>query len=1129
MKKTISTLLLCFLSCWAIAQAPHHQRVQVPAKTLDYINRAADGDHLALEGGHLALDGHVMPYPFFQSHEVLYLYRLSQLRHQTIWKADSVIFDEDWKAGNEKNNGSATARTIAPSELVGGRHTTNTYWFQLPELPESKTGFERFFCLRPVELTLIGWPETTIYVNGESRAALPRQHFYWSLNQILDQQGPQQICMKSFGVYDMPRGYKEISVVERNPELDELYWYTRVLIEAVSIMYPEEKGYQEMRDLADHIMAAIDLDLAGTVGFNKKVTASLKTIKASFEKIEKMADHQSTLYMLVHGHLDSAWRWTLGHTDDKIERLVLNNLYLMDRYPEYKYVFTTPYHYERLKEFHPHLYERVLEKIQQGQWTAKGSTYVETDMNMPGGESIVRQFLYGLDYYKHALKTKEFALFLPDTFGYPPYLPQIANSFGLDHLVAMRVDVPQLDHTIFNYKGIDGSKILVNGLSTPAWEYPFVDAIHGHHIQNPDSYTTYNAPDPGPRRARGTWERFKDQDITDKQLMLIGWGDGGGGGTEDQLELMRLGKSLPSFPKIEWTNMNDYIDLQLAKKDEFPTYDRRLLDRPFIQRTFLMANGIKMNNRAAEQRLREAEALGTWATQYGYEYPAEALKATWKKLLVMHFHDIITGMAVPEVLMEANVTIQEVEAAARKHRDAALTVIKANIQAEEDGLLLFNPSAVNKKGLVKLNAPKVAGKFHLVDEDFLELPFEKDQEQLLVAIDDFAPMSFKKIYVRKGKSTIKSAPLTAKNRTLENDLVKVSFNEQGEIISYFDKQAQRELVPAGKVQNRLLEVVHPGTTMAKVKNDGSITDPKQVAQTITAKAKFSQYKQNSLMASLTIERQVAASSIKQRVVLHKDDKQLTFETDMDWNEEQHLEVDFPMDFATKVANHGIQWGSMEVTRSSYADYDTLEKPTCAHQWADISDEGYGMAVLDNTRYGYNMKEGGIRLVLSYGQHKHGYSELKNVAWGKKESGEYGGEKFKYALLPHEGNHISGRVIQKAKQFNTEIITESLNKQNGTANESFLTGMPENIMLQTIKKAENGKDWIVRLYETEQKHTSCKLVIEGQAAAKVFSANMNEGIGEPITVNDSAIGLSFRPFEIKTLIIKPSQKQLVQGK
>ncbi len=269
-----------------VAHYSFAQKIEIPKTTLEYIQRAADGDHLALEGGHLALDGHVMPYPFFEAHETLYLYRLGQLRHQVIWKADSMYYKPDWDDHNPlKTSHTSQGTKISVNKLNGGRHTRESYWLELPPLPKSKTGYERFFTLKPIEMTLPGWPETTIYVNGKSKAALMRQHFYWSLDQLLDDTKPNAICLKSFGIYDQKRGYKDVSVVERDPQIDELYWYMRVLIEAKSILKEDDKGFVEIKTLSDEIMSTLDLDIAETSLFKDQIFNYLPIIRTKNSKI----------------------------------------------------------------------------------------------------------------------------------------------------------------------------------------------------------------------------------------------------------------------------------------------------------------------------------------------------------------------------------------------------------------------------------------------------------------------------------------------------------------------------------------------------------------------------------------------------------------------------------------------------------------------------------------------------------------------------------------------------------------------------------------------------------------------------------------------------------------------------
>ncbi|ANQ48568.1 alpha-mannosidase [Flammeovirga sp. MY04] len=1106
MKRSIIAISLCFFATILAGQTIPNK---ISSETLKYIEAAAEGDHLALEGGHMALDGHVMPYPFFKSHEVLYLYRLSQLRHNVIWKADSVYYQEDWKEGNELiKAGKEGQQKVPASYMSGDRHSTHSYWLDIPKLPE-KNEKERFFCLKPMEMSLVGWPETTIYINGKAKASLLRQHFYWSLDQLMTGDKVESVCLKSFGVFDKPRGYREISIVERNKEIDQLYWYLRVLVEAASILKEEDNGYTEIRQLADEVMAEIDLDISGTVLFDLQLKKYLPQLEEKFQKIVALADNQVTLYMLMHGHLDSAWRWTLAQTDDKIQRLVMNNLYLMDRYPEYKYMFTMPYHYERLKELYPELYARVLDKIEEGQWLANGATYAEPDVNLPGGESIIRNFLYGLTIFREELGMKNPVLFLPDTFGYPPFLPQVAQGFGINHLIAMRVNTPKIDHSIYRWKGIDGSEILVNALTTPAWEYPFISAVHGNRVPTPELITTYNAPDPGPRRLVGTWERFKDADATNKQLLLIGWGDGGGGGTEDQLELARLVKDLPSIPKVEWSNMYDYIQEHVKIKDNFAEYNERILPRRWIQRTFMMANGIKMQNRKAEQLLRETEALSAWASQSGYTYPKEELTTIWKELLLYHFHDIITGMAVPEVMIKTNESLKRINEQVLSLRTKAWDHLEQQIAMEHDGLLVFNSSGIPQSGVMTLGYNGEA-KWKLVDENNNEVNYEVlTKGQIALNLPEIPAMSYAKLYWVNGEkpSTIKKELLASK-RVLENTLVKVKFNEFGEITSYYDKELKKEVVPDGKVQNQMLAQPHEVEKGPKV---------------ILTKATFKNYKKGALSSSLELNRSYENSGIQQIISLKKGSKLLTFDTKLDWNERDRLEVDFPLSIKNDSANHGIQFGYMPVSRGKLLATDSLEIPTCVHQWADVSDNDYGFAMIDNTRYGYNLKEGGIRLVMSYGQRKHDYSELKNVGWGQDASGDLGGEHFSYAVLPHQGNLTEGKVIQTAKAFNTELLIKPLEKQKGEGMiNSFLSGLPDNIVLQTIKQSEEGKDIVLRLYETNKKETNCQLKIIGQKSMDMFASTMDEGERSAIEVKENTCSLTFAPFEIKTIILSPQE-------
>ena len=1089
---------------WALPGEQGGKYKPVPAETLDYIKRAADGDHLALEGGHLALDGHVMPYPYFQAHEILFLERLGKLRHETIWRAKQVKREDRWSPEFPDAEISPSEFQQDPSTLVGGRHSQHTYWFDVPALPPSEKNRERFFTLKPMDMSVPGWPETTIYVNGEAKAALQRKHFYWSADSMLDLTQKNRITLKSFGVFDQPRGYREIAIVERNPDADEVYWRMRVLIEATSILAEDSVEYEAVRKLTDEVLGAVNLEVAGSELLDQQLAAAAKRLQQGYETLAQMAEPSETLKVLMHGHLDSAWRWTFDHTDEKIQRLALNNLYLMERFPEYQYVFTTPYHYERMQSLYPDLFGRVRAKIAEGQWIANGSTYVENDMNLPGGESVVRQFLYGLDFYENQLGVKDNALFLPDTFGYPTFLPQVARNFGLDHLIGMRTNTPEIDSSIYRWRGLDGSEILVNSLTTPAWEYPFHDPIHNYRFKDGSLITTYNAPDAAPRRLAGTWEQFKNKQATDNQLLLVGWGDGGAGGSEDQVEVIRRVGQLPGFPAVEWTNLHDYIAGQQQHWDNFPLYDDRILPQSWIQRTFMMANGIKMANRAVEQRLSEAEALSALAAVEGLEYPAAELKQAWKQLLVNHFHDVITGMAVPEVLEAANNQLRTLEAQVTQLRDTAFSHLQQQLAVSGEGLLIYNGAPAAQQGLVSLGI-REARKSALVTADGIAVPVVSGHGgELFAQLPPLPAGQFQLLYWSDDAS-LEAPSLSAEDRTLENALVKVVFNKRGQIISYWDKEQQRELVPEGKQWNSLLKVAHED----------------QSATPVSARARFSGYFSNALQAGVTIRFSAGTSELEQRVWLGKDDRQLNFDSTLSWRERDRLEVDFPLAINSRDAHHGIQFGYLDIERSRHSENAELTEPTSAFEWADVSESGYGIALIDRTRYGYNLKEGGIRLNLSFGQRKHDYPELENVEWGTEASGDAGGEQFSYAIYPHLGDLHEAQVVQRAKAYNQPLVVADVaGDQTGVAPLQMgllRKALPSNILISSAKLAEDGSGIILRLYETENKRSNVALELDTRVAA-VAQVNMKEEIGsaKALTLDNGRTQIDFRPFEIKTL-------------
>ncbi|AFV00440.1 alpha-mannosidase [Simiduia agarivorans] len=1061
--------------------------------TRDYIARAAAGDHLALEGGHMALDGHVMPYMYFQAHEILFLDRLGKLRHRTVWATDAVSRVDHWQDAFIKDGLPKDAVMAAPGELVGGRHSQIGYEFILPALPESQTGWERFFTLKPMDMSVPGWPETTIYVDGIARAALQRKHFYWALDKLGDSTRPQRITLKSFGVFDQPRGYREVAVVERDPLADDVYWKLRVLIEASTILNDDSVPGRQIRALIDKAIAAVNLEVPHTPVYRQQLQAANQLLAEGFTALAKLPQNNERLRVMLHGHLDSAWRWTLDHTDDKLLRLALNNLYLMDRFPEYRYIFTTPFHYERIQALYPDVFERIKTKINAGQWIANGSTYVETDLNLPGGESVVRQFLYGLDYYRNTLGVKDNALFLPDTFGYPQYFPQIAQDFGLDSLVAMRANTPEIDSTLYRWRGLDGSELLVNSLSTPAWEYPYEEVIHGRSYDEGHWITTYNAPDAGPRRLAGTWAQFKNKAETDQQLLLVGWGDGGAGGTEDHVELIRRVTDLPGFPRVQWTNMYDYLEQQNRQREQFPLFDGRILARPWIQRTFMQASGIKQANRRAEQRLQEAEALASYASLSGFEYPQSEFKQIWKSLLLQHFHDIVTGMAVPEVLERAARDLADIEQRAAIIRDQALAHILREADLADAGLVVYNPAATVASGVVNLGKVDLAG-VRLLDASGNVLAHERDAVgNLWVDLPDLAPQTFTHLrWGDKPEVSASSGELSVRKGVLENALVRVTFNQNGQISSYFDKVEQRELVPVGKVWNQFMRIPHQTG----------------VAEPFSARAKIDQEFTGHLRAGMRLNWRKGKSRVVQQVWLAAHSRQLQFDTHIDWQEDHRLAVEFPLNINSREAHYGMPFGFASLSRGDYDRHAAVVSPIAVHEWADVSEGGYGVALLDRTRYAYNLKSGGLRLNLAWGQHKHEYQEMHHLHWSESGSGDAGGMQMSYALLPHQGDLLRGGVIEKAKTFNHSLLVAANAAGRGLGRglpAPMIKDLPANVAFPSIKRTEAGDAIALRLYETGNQRTRWSPPAGARSAT----------LAETPSVENPAL---FTPFEIKTLIV-----------
>src|SRR5579859_815854 len=382
-----------------------------------------------------------------------------------------------------------------------------------------------------------------------------------------------------------------------------------------------------------------------------------------------------------HAHLDLAWQWPYWRTRQKITHTVSTVLNLMERYPNYHYSQSQPQALQWVKEDHPELYARLQERAAEGRFEPVGAMWVEADCNLTSGESLVRQIVHGVRFTQQEFGITPRHIWLPDVFGYSAALPQIMRGCDIPVFMTTKISWNQFNRMpcdTFRWRGIDGSEVLTHFVTAP-------------DLYTTTTYYTYNGP-ARPKDMSGTWSNYRQQDINEHLLYLSGWGDGGGGPTEEQLERIQLMGDLPSFPQVHFGRA-DMFFTELYERvwdhPQLPTWVGELY-LEYHRGTYTSQARTKQANRRAELYYRETEFLNCWASLYGMPSRQEQLNEGWRLILLNQFHDVLPGSSIHEVYEDTQRIYQQVFAIAQRIHDEALSLLQRQIAAKEQTLIVLN-------------------------------------------------------------------------------------------------------------------------------------------------------------------------------------------------------------------------------------------------------------------------------------------------------------------------------------------------------------------------------------------------------------------------------------------------------
>lgn len=757
-----------------------------------------------------------------------------------------------------------------------------------------------------------------------------------------------------------------------------------------------------------------------------------------------------------HAHIDTAWLWPIRETVRKSARTFASQLNLCERYPDYVFGASQPQHYQMVKDEFPELYARIKEAHKRGQWELQGGMWVEADCNLISGESMVRQFVHGKNYFMDEFGEDVKNLWIPDVFGYSAAMPQIMQQAGVDTFLTQKISWSQwtdFPYTTFNWRGIDGSEVLTH--FPPA--------------------NTYNANLRSSLMHKSE-KQFKEKHYLPEFITLFGVGDGGGGPREDFIEFGRRQASLEGTPKLAFGSAKDFFERLHQHSSELPVWHGELY-LAYHRGTYTTQAQVKRKNRLLEMRMRELEMLYTLGDCTSY--PQEQFDAMWKIILVNQFHDIIPGSSIHMVYEETNRQYDELldRCDALQQRFA-----EQQLSADSNKLTLFNSLSDTWSGEIALPEGWQGARDYTA---------QQEGEQTIVTLE-IPAMSFVTLE-RSDDATVLTA---ADDLVLENELIRYEFNSNGQLTRAWDKECQRDVL-TGEAAN-VFSLYHD----RPVNYDAWDIDIfYEEALTATAAAsKAEALGSGAVRSGLRFDLCIGASTLSQQIYLPTNSKRLDFFTSVDWREKhQMLRVAFPIDVQAESASFDIQYGYTTRPTHRNTEWDISRFEVCAHKWADLSDAGYGVALLNNCKYGHKVFNNVIDLCV-----------LRSPTWPDPDA-DIGVHELRYAFYPHSGTMAQSDVQKQAFNLNQQPVQFI----GQTADEQMLPARldSDEIHLAALKKAEKEDCWIVRVVEMKGKRSQGDLRIPSGSQLRTCDL-MEWQTGDHIDHHGSHL-LQLKPFEIRT--------------
>ena len=859
----------------------------------------------------------------------------------------------------------------------------------------------------------------------------------------------------------------------------------------------------------------------------KAFDVSLNKAQASLEAIKPKLQ-QTSIRLSGNSHIDAAWLWPWTETVDVVRRTFSTALQLMDEYPQYTYTQSAAAYSDWVEQKYPAEFQQIVERAKEGRWELVGGMWVEPDLNMPDGESLVRQLLIGKRYFKEKFGVDVRIGWNPDSFGYTWQLPQIYKKSGVDYFVTQKMtwnDTNQLPMKLFWWQSPDGSRVLTY------FPHDYANGID-------------------PVKIAADVNRARELNPGLSELMhLFGVGDHGGGPTRAMLDEgihwtdpkmvyppTSFGASQGFFSDVEskldteHAPVWNYKSMAATGNASLPAPPEGKISLPiwndelyfeYHRGVFTTQANHKRNMRDSEEQLLNAEKYSSVAWLSGNPYPAAQLTEAWKKVLFNQFHDLAAGSGISVIYKDAQRDYDVVRWTAHDATKNALHAIAAQVNTRTIPgvpVLVMNPLAWTRTDLVQFDvqmpeSPKTSAKgISVLDTQGKSLPVQilsaetaTNTFHLLVEVRDVPSLGYEVMHVTPAHGAPES-DLKSNGLTLENSSLRVTVDSQtGCITSLYDKKSSFESIAPGGCGNELIAFKDTPKDYDAWNIDANF---EQHFDKLDKVDSVQLIESGPLRATIRVNRTWQSSNFVQEISLYAGLDRVDIANHIDWHETHVLlKAAFPLAASSESATFEIPYGSIErpTTRNNSWEAAKFEVP--ALRWADLGDAQRGFSLINNSKYGYDAKGNVLRLSL-----------LRSPTWPDPDA-DHGHHDFSYSLYPHAGTWKQALTVHRGYEFNYRLEAEQLEAHQGILppRQSFVSASPENVVLTAMKKADDGNGLILRFYEWAGRNTDVQITLPAGATGAAMVNLMEHSDGSPLTITGGdRISMPIHPFEILTL-------------